>query len=90
MWPILGPIEMDRSTNFHTFQHSLFDDKSRQNSKNNSSTPTIIISNIRYTDPISSPCLILYSLVLLLLCALPILALNIYIRQALSTFQQAN
>jgi hypothetical protein len=58
------------------------------NSKNNPSKPVIIVSNIRYIDPISSTCLILYSLILLLLCALPILALNIYLRQAFTTFYQ--
>ncbi|CAF3893901.1 unnamed protein product [Rotaria sp. Silwood2] len=56
----------------------------------NPSKPVKIVSNIRYIDPISSTCLILYSLILLLLCALPILALNIYLRQAFTTFHQTN
>jgi len=73
---------------FLSFQHSLFGDKSQQDRM--VQNPNEIISNIRYIDPISSTCLILYSLILLLLCALPILALNIYLRQAFTTFQQTN
>ncbi|UJR36408.1 hypothetical protein I4U23_029131 [Adineta vaga] len=96
MWPILGPIEynqMHRSTNFPNFQHTLFGIKSREDRSkqtSNEKISTIIIPTIEYFDPISSTCFLIYSLILLLLCALPILALNIYLRQALTTFQQTN
>lgn len=49
-----------------------------------------IKSNIRRIDPISSTCLLLYTLILLLLCAFPIFALNIYIRQAFVSAHQTN
>ncbi|CAF0781630.1 unnamed protein product [Adineta ricciae] len=93
MWPILGPIEYNqihRSINFPTFQHTLFNSVKFHPHPSETKIPISVNPTFKYFDPISSTCLIIYSLVLLLLCALPILALNVYLRQALTTFQQTN
>ncbi|CAF1583878.1 unnamed protein product [Adineta ricciae] len=94
MWPILGPIEYNqihRSINFPTFQqHTFFNPVKFHPDHFKTKIPRSVNPTFKYFDPISSTCLIIYSLVLLLLCALPILALNVYLRQALTTFQQTN
>ncbi|CAF0919881.1 unnamed protein product [Rotaria sp. Silwood1] len=95
MWPILGPIISNQALRSANMNKQIQEDRMVQklnevNLKINPSKPVKIVSNIRYIDPMSSTCLILYSLILLLFCALPILALNIYLRQAFTTFHQAN
>ncbi|CAF0839001.1 unnamed protein product [Rotaria sordida] len=96
MWPILGPIIYNQALQSTNLNNSTIqEDRMVQNTneinlKLYPSKSIKIVSNIRYIDPISSTCLILYSLILLLLCALPILALNIYLRQAFTTLHRTN
>ncbi|CAF3445868.1 unnamed protein product [Rotaria socialis] len=86
MWPLLGPIEYNQVLPSAKSNHTMSDVRM----VNIPSKTAKIISNIQYIDSISSTCLALYTIILLLLCALPIFALNIYLRQAFASVHQTN